>query len=100
MSIDSLKKTIADQKETLQSLGVKRVGIFGSHARGEATVSSDLDLLIDFIPGKKTYKNFFRTTTLLEDALNQRVDALTPEALSPYIKPHIQNDLTYVQIAD
>ena len=42
----------------LKALGVKRLGMFGSFARGEQTPLSDIDLLVEFEPGKKTFDNF------------------------------------------
>jgi len=39
-------------------MGASRIGLFGSFACGEADVSSDIDLLVDFAEGKKTYGNF------------------------------------------
>ena len=38
--------------------GVKRIGIFGSFARGEQTRKSDIDVLIDFLPGQRNVHQF------------------------------------------
>jgi len=37
--------------------GVKRIGIFGSFARGEERENSDLDVLV-FEEGQKTFDNY------------------------------------------
>ena len=100
MTLRSVVQTLATQKASLQQFGLKRIGIFGSTARGESSVASDIDLLLDFDPAKKTYKNFIASTTFLEKLLQRPVDAVTPQALSPYIKPHIEKDITYVQISN
>ena len=44
--------------------GVKRIGIFGSFARGEQTRKSDIDVIIEFIPGHETFKNFIHLVDL------------------------------------
>ncbi len=100
MTIQNIRSTIEAQKQVLQHFGLRRIGIFGSSARGEATNTSDVDVILDFNETKKTYQNFIRSTFLLEKLLGRTVDALTPQGLSPYIKPYIDREITYVQIAD
>ena len=75
--------------------GVKRVGLFGSYARGE---ESDIDLIVEFDPGKKNYDNFIELCFFLEDLLGHKVDLLTPESLSPFIRPFIEKDAYYETI--
>jgi len=94
----SIVDEIQSHKEKLRSFGVSRIGIFGSQIRGEATSASDVDVLLDFYSGKKTYRNFIGTATLLEQILNCHVDVLTQGSVSPYLKPQIEKDIQYVQI--
>lgn len=100
MNLRDTQKAIEMQKQQLQALGLKRIGIFGSSARGEQKETSDVDVILDFDKTKKTYRNFIRSTFLLEKLLGRSVDAVTPQGLSPHIKPYIDRDITYVQIAD
>ena len=100
MDIQTIRSTIEQHKPELRSFGLRRIGIFGSLARDSATAKSDIDLVLDFDPDKKTYRNFFGGTVRLESLLRHPVDAVTPQGLSPYIKPYIEHDITYVQIAD
>lgn len=100
MTLQSITQTLTAQKDSLQNFGLRRIGIFGSAARGESSVTSDIDLLLDFDPAQKTYKNFIGSTTFLEQLFHQPIDAVTLQALSPYIKPHIEKDVTYVQISN
>lgn len=99
MNLQVFQSLISAQKDNLRALGLKRVGIFGSVSRGETKTDSDIDVLLDFAPQKKTYRNFYQTTELLEQIFKRKIDAVTPEGLSPYIKPHIEQDIYYVQIA-
>jgi len=100
MSLTDTQKAIETQKQQLRAFGIKRIGIFGSSARGEQKISSDVDVILDFDETKKTYQNFIHSTFLLEKLLGRTVDAVTPQGLSPHIKPYVDRDITYVQIAD
>lgn len=87
------KTSIADRlisiTPQLRQLGVSRLALFGSHARGEATPESDVDLLIEFEPGRKSFGGLVSLAELLEKVLECRVDAVTIESLSPHIGPKI-----------
>jgi hypothetical protein len=48
ITIDEVQRLLASHRERLDALGITRVRVFGSCARGEHTASSDLDLLVDF----------------------------------------------------
>lgn len=98
-SAQAIVDQIAASRSALQQYGVSRVGVFGSVVRGEATAESDVDLLVEFEPGKKTYRNYFGTVTYMESLLDRPVDLVTPQSLSPYIKPHVLKDIRYVEIA-
>jgi predicted nucleotidyltransferase len=55
---ERLLALIANNRPKLQALGVKQLGLFGSFVRGEQQAESDIDLLVEFLPGKKTFDNF------------------------------------------
>lgn len=88
---------IRSHVEEMRLLGVARVGLFGSVVRGEAGERSDVDLLVEFAPGKKRYRSFIESWDLLESIIGRPVDVVTPEALSRYIKPHVDRDIVYVE---
>jgi predicted nucleotidyltransferase len=39
---------LADRRDRLRSLGVRRLGLFGSFSRGEGSPANDLDFLAEF----------------------------------------------------
>ncbi len=88
-----------NNREILQ-FGIARIGLFGSFVRDEAHEGSDVDIWVEFEKDKKTYKNFIRLTYFLEDLLHREVEVVTPEGVSPFIKPHILKELEYVSLAD
>ena len=57
-------------------------------------------MLVEFEPGRKTFDNFMQTALLLEELLGCRVELVTPEALSPYIRPYILCEVEYVPLSD
>ncbi len=50
------------------------------------------------MPGKKSFDNFLELCFFLEDLLGRRVEALTPESLSPHIGPRILDEVQYVSL--
>ena len=70
-------------------LGVVRLALFGSVQRNTARPDSDVDCLVEFEAGSKTFDHFVQLGDLLEATLGRRVDLVTPESLSPYLRPHI-----------
>jgi predicted nucleotidyltransferase len=83
----------------LRTLGVRRLGIFGSFAHGNQRVDSDVDLLVEFEEGAKTCDHFMDLALLLEDLLGRRVELVTREALSPHIGPWILREVEYVTLS-
>ena len=63
--------------------------LFGSVVRGEARPDSDVDLLVEFVPGQKSFDRFMALSDLLERLLGYSVELVTIESLSPFIGPHI-----------
>jgi hypothetical protein len=89
---------IQGQDDKIRSYGVTRLGLFGSFVRGEQNKDSDVDILVEFEPTHKTYRNFVHLAFFLEDLLGRRVELVTPEALSPHIGPHIRREVQYVAL--
>jgi uncharacterized protein len=61
--------------------GARRMGVFGSFARGEEKPGSDVDVYLEFEPGMKTYDNFYAIHVLLETLLGRPIDLVTEGAL-------------------
>ena len=70
-------------------LGVRRLALFGSVHRDVASADSDVDLLVEFAPGQKSFDHLIALGDLLEGVLGHRVELVTPESLSPFLRPHI-----------
>lgn len=82
----------------LRRFGVRRYGLFGSFARGEQHSGSDVDILVEFKAGQKSFDNFMRLAFFLEELLERKVELVTPESLSPHIGPHILREIEYATL--
>ncbi|MCX6868823.1 MAG: nucleotidyltransferase family protein [Verrucomicrobia bacterium] len=85
-------------KPRLSAAGVRRLGVFGSFARNEATADSDVDVLVSFAPQDRTFENLYQVGEALEEVFHRRVDLVTEDSLSPYIGPHILREVKYVNL--
>lgn len=93
---DRLISLVSEHAAELRALGVSRLGLFGSCVRGEEQSDSDIDLLVEFESGEKSYRNFIQLNFLLEDRLHRRVELVTPEALTRHLSPHVLQEVEYV----
>ena len=94
---DYIISAIKTNKQTLNRLGIRKVGLFGSYSRDEQSVKSDIDILIDFIPEMENFDNYMAVCDIFEDLFkNEKVEIVTKNGLSPYIGPRILNEVVYV----
>ncbi|WP_292408525.1 MULTISPECIES: nucleotidyltransferase family protein [unclassified Methanoculleus] len=88
----SLRAGLLERREEILAVaarhGVRRVRIFGSVARGEETPASDLDLLVEFEPGRSLLDHIALAQDL-EDLLGRKVDVVTENGLHWYIRDRI-----------
>lgn len=92
--------TIDPIRTRLRSAGVKRLGVFGSVARGEANTASDVDVLVGFDPQARTFDNLITVAEALEQVFHRPVDLVTEDSLSPYFGPRILAGVKYVDLGD
>jgi predicted nucleotidyltransferase len=94
--IFEILKTI---KENLLMLGVVSLGLFGSFVRGEQTEESDIDFLVEFSDGNRTFDNLMQLGFLLEDLLGRKVEVVTLQAMSPYILSEVLKEVEKFHVA-
>jgi predicted nucleotidyltransferase len=97
MTIPILTRTdveahVTAARNDILQLGVQRLALFGSVQRNEARGDSDVDILVEFVPGQKTFDHLLALAELLEGMLGHRVELVTAESLSPYLRPYILNE--------
>ncbi len=68
----------------LKECGAKKISIFGSYVRGEATSESDLDIIADF-DENISLLDIVSFEMDLSEQIGIKVELLTEKAISPYI---------------
>lgn len=76
---------------SLKNEGAKKIGVFGSHAKGNASPKSDLDLLVAFSK-KKSLLDIVRIERELFEKLNIKIDLCTRKSISPYLIDQIEDE--------
>lgn len=71
---------------------VKRAYLFGSSARNEAVAGSDIDILVELDHSEPIGMKFFLYQMELEELLKTKVDMISAEGLSKYVKPFVDKD--------
>ncbi len=75
---------------------VSKIGLFGSYARNEEKVGSDVDLLVEFEKPISFFR-LFQLEEYLSDKLGTRVEIVTPDAIKKLVAPTIMGDVIYVE---
>jgi predicted nucleotidyltransferase len=96
---DQFHAFVESRMEHLDEMGIESIGLFGSAVRDQDRPDSDLDVLVNFKPGRKTLDTFLELSELLEDHFKCEVDLMTPESLSRHFGPRIIAETEYVAIA-
>ena len=82
---------IVDQAlPVLRKYGVKKAALFGSYARGTFDQKSDVDILIE--PPENMGLSFIRLKLDLEEKLDKKVDLVSYNGMSKYLKKYILAD--------
>lgn len=93
-TLHEIIKILNEHKEELRKkYKITEIRIFGSYVRGEQREESDIDLIVDFeeIP---TLIELMKIQEELEKLLGVKIDLLTEESISPFIKPYIKEVVT------
>jgi len=90
---DILRKHLPEIKTKYK---VKEIGIFGSRIKGTARKKSDIDILVEFEDGHKTFDNYMDLKFYLEDLFGCKVDLVLKGALKEEIKSNVLSEVVYV----
>ncbi|MCX7017996.1 MAG: nucleotidyltransferase family protein [Candidatus Sumerlaeota bacterium] len=90
----TILKRIADKRDELKErFTVKRIGIFGSFARGDEGPESDVDIIVEL--GEPTFDNYMDLKFRLEEVLGRSVDLVIADTVKPRLKPIIEHEVVY-----
>ncbi len=97
--VEHVKSILERHKDEIKErFGVKTIGLFGSCARGEEDLKSDVDLIVEF--SEPNFDNFMDLVFYMEDIFDRPVDILTPAGLKgiriPEVYEAISRSVVYV----
>jgi hypothetical protein len=90
MKLDAVR--IEAIKKYFETRPVLKAYLFGSFARNEANFQSDIDILVDLDYSQRIGLQFIQMKIDLEKLLNSKVDLVSSNGLSKYIKPIVENE--------
>ena len=92
--IDVLSQISAIRQELAEQFTVKRIGVFGSCARGDEGPKSDVDIIVELdVP---TFDHYMDLKFLLEEMLRRPVDLVMADTVKPRLRPIIEQETVYV----
>ena len=90
MRRDDALRILGAHQDEFAEMGVRELSIFGSVARDEADDESDVDVLVDYLPGTKlSYFRVFELQERLEELLDAKVDLITMGGLRDELRDEI-----------
>jgi len=90
---DEILGILDENRDAIKAFGVRRLGLFGSYARGEDTETSDLDFIVEF--EKKTFDAYMDLKAFLEKLFHRKVDLVLTDAIKPRLRTTILNEAVY-----
>jgi predicted nucleotidyltransferase len=78
-----------------QKFGAKKIGLFGSYARGEVREGSDIDIVVEL--EKPDLFCLIGIKQMLEEALDHRVDIVRMrDTMNKTLRRRIERDVIYI----
>ena len=96
MDAREILRELRANSQRIKALGTASIGLFGSFSVGSPTSESDIDFIVRFEPGKKTFDNYMDLKFLLESLYPGRpVDLVIEDSLKPALRPFISETVQY-----
>lgn len=96
---DEVISKLREHRDDLDKFGVKRIGLFGSFAKGGQKAKSDIDLVVEFDPScfgpnfKGLFDEYMRLSRFLESLFKRKVDILTPISIETIRVKQVAEDI-------
>ena len=96
-TLSDLKNLLTQHKDELISqFKITEIGIFGSYAQSKQTADSDIDIIVEFQNGAKTFDNYMGLKLHLEELFGKNVDLVLRQTIREELKPSILSGTIYV----
>lgn len=90
---DVISRISAMRQELSEEFTVKRIGVFGSYARGAERPESDVDIIVELdVP---TFDHYMDLKFRLEEVLRRPVDLVMADTVKPRLRPIIERETVY-----
>ena len=90
---EDILRTLAEKQQIIRGYGVRRLGLFGSCARGKPTDSSDLDFVVEF--DHKSFDAYMDLKMFPEGLFGCKVDLVLTNAIKPGLSAVILSETAY-----
>jgi predicted nucleotidyltransferase len=94
---EAILQFLHQHRAKLRAMGVVKIGVFGSYARGEQHSNSDIDLLL--IMENFTWRRWNDVWNYIEDRLGVPVDLVPEKDLRPELRQSVFSEVRYAQIS-
>lgn len=84
---------VEDNRAAIKRYGVRRLGLFGSHARGDNSEASDLDFVVEF--DTKSFDAYMDLKAFLENLFETRIDLVLESAVKPGLRTAISEEAVH-----
>jgi len=85
-------KLLESHRQDLKALGVRRIGLFGSFAKGQQDTTSDLDFIVTL--EKENFDSYMDIKFLLEKLFKKKVDLVLEQSLKPRLR-YVKEEALY-----
>jgi len=90
---DDVLRKLAENEDAIRRFSVRRLGIFGSCARGDQTETSDMDFVVEF--DEPSLDNYLDLKEFLETLFGCPVDLVFADVIKPRLRPIILKEVVY-----
>ena len=97
LKYESIIEKIKLNMEQIKGFGVEKIGLVGSYIQNRQKADSDIDILVQFEKGRKTFDNYMSLKFFLENLFERKVDLVISEAVKPDLKPQILGSVKYAE---
>jgi len=90
-----IMEKIEKNSQILKQYGIRKIGLFGSYVKNEQKAKSDIDILVEFEKGEKTFDHYMDLKFYLEDLFKVKVDLIISDKIKPDLRPNILGSVIY-----
>ena len=91
--VNVVSRISAIRQELAEQFTVKRIGVFGSFARGDEGSESDIDIIVEL--DAPTFDHYMDLKFRLEEVLRRPVDLVMADTVKPRLRPIIERETVY-----